>query len=200
MSTSLRSMLLIALPVALILGAGCIFSPEDDPNEEEPPNPDPILPNTSGANIIENLQTIYEDKVRDASQRYELYQDLFADLNEHPDLAFIFHFQQADIDAGLPPSWGLDSELEVHRNMFQAQDNGAIFSLELAIQHGPEGPLEFPDPGQEDWTQIQATNVNLRLLQTPTDGFEVNAGQADFTFAPADDREYLVEWRDRPRP
>ena len=84
--------------------------------------------------------------------------------------------------------------------MFEAQQPRQIFSLSLTIQRLPPEPVELPGPGQEEWRQIFATNVNLRLLFAPDDGLEVQGAQAEFITAQADDRWYLVEWTDLPSP
>jgi hypothetical protein len=187
------------LALTLSLTAGCLFSPEEETGDPPPPPPPVIPPPTTEDNIIEALEVIYNDKVRSANERYLEYANLFPP-EEDQELSFLFIFQPDDVEPGEEPTWGLSGELDAHQNMFRAQENREIFSLELAIIRQPAGPIEFPDPGQEDWTQILATNVNLRLMLNANDSFLVDGGQADFKFAPKNDRFYLVEWKDLPRP
>src|SRR4030095_974214 len=155
--------------------------PDDDPPEETPPE---ILPRTSPENVIKNLQAIYNDKVRNAIDRRTLSEQQRppADTDPQSGQAFIFNFQPADIAAGLPPSWGQDSEVQAHKAIFEAQESGDIYSLELRITHGT--PTILTELGHEGWKEIFASNVYLRLMFNLEDGLEVNGGQAEFKFAP----------------
>lgn len=199
MLSSLRRTLLLVMPVMLIAGSGCIFSPDED-NDPPEIDPDPIPQPTSPENLIEALQVIYNDKVRNSSERGEAYENLFPP-EDHEDLTFEFRFQPADVGReGIPESWGRDSEIAAHRNMFRAQEDRQIHSLTLTITHlPPEDPLDPPAPGAKE---IFATNVHLRLMFNPEDGLEVNGGQARFFAAPETDnsRWYLVKWEDLERP
>ena len=85
MLTEPRRSLFVALAALLALGfSGCIFSPDEEPDPPPPPPPE-ILPNTSPENLIKNLQTIYNDEVRNASERLIIYQDLFPPADEATD-------------------------------------------------------------------------------------------------------------------
>jgi hypothetical protein len=181
--------LLSFLALSLALAAGC---------EDDTTRPQPELQPETPESLVNAIATVYNDTVRTAQQRLALYQDLFPPATS--ELDFVFWVQEMDVQSGLPRSWGLTEEIDAHRNIFQAQERGDIFSINVSIQHEPPEPLEFPDPGQEDWRQVQAINVNLRLLVTPVEGFEVVGGQARFLMAPADNRWYICEWRDLPRP
>jgi len=190
--------LVLLLTLGLVLASGCIFSPKEDPPRPDPPPaiPEPITPEA----VIEALQVIYNDQVRNALERRDLYENLFSPADHASVPGYIFRFQPIDVEPGEEPTWGLDSELSAHENMFRAQENRDIFSLELTIQHTPPELLEFPPIGQEDWVRIFATNVFLRLMFNPQDGLLVDGGQAEFLLAPADGRWYLVDWKDLPRP
>jgi hypothetical protein len=185
--------------LALVIGvsAGCIFSPEPDP--PDPPEAPQILPHTLPENLVKNLITIYDDKVRTAVDRRQLYESLFPPDDVAPELAFQFKFQPADIALGLPPSWGKDAEIDAHEALFQAQESGEVYSLDLNIIYGPTEDLN--ETGREGWKQIFANNVQLRLMFNVEDGLEVNGGQAEFKFAPPVVGIWtLNEWVDLPRP
>ena len=195
---------LVPMLLGLVMGSGCIFSPdEEDPPGDLPPE---ILPRTSPDNVLKNLQAVYNDKVRSAVDRRQIYEQLLPPGPEPPPgppvgQAFIFNFQPADIDNGLPPSWGRDEELAAHRAIFDAQESGGIYSLELRITHNPPADLNPPEDGRDGWKEIFATNVYLRLMINPDDGLEVNGGQAEFKFAPPIDGLFVInDWTDLPRP
>lgn len=208
-----------ALAAALTLtGTGCIFSPDE--GGDPPPPPEAFnFKYTPPDSLLINLQTIYNDKEHSARERRDVYQTLFlqGDSNADPPVpGFIFRFQPADIANGLPESWGLDAEVAAHEGLFNAQENGDIYSLQLAITRGPATLLDPPQAGREKWMEIFASNVYLRLMFNPNDGLEVNGGQAEFQFAPdltkpiyavsnpdsiATYGQYWVgEWKDLPRP
>jgi hypothetical protein len=162
---------------------------------------EPLLSPTRPEYLIENLAIIYNDTLRSAAERQDAYGDLLlAAGGEPPRPDFVFRFQDVDIQGGLPPSWGLAQEIAAHSNLFAAQENGEVYSLELDVTYGDPEPLEPPQTGREDWREILATNVNLRLLFNPNDGIEVEGGQAEFQLAPFDDRWYIAGWTDLPRP
>ena len=62
------------------------------------------------------------------------------------------------------------------------------------------GPALKFDPDKENWVEIFATNVNLRLMFNPQDGLLVDGGQADFEISTAAGRWYMNNWVDLPRP
>ncbi len=184
--------------VSLLPLGGCDDDNPTDPISELPPPS--IPPPTSPENLIEALQVIYNDPVRTAEERLEAYRSLFSPANHDSLPDFLFRFQPSDVAPGEDPTWGLDAELQAHQNMFAAQTNRDIFSIELTIQYNPATELQFPEPGQENWREVFATNVFLRLMFNPQDGLLVDGGQAKFLCAPADGRWYIVEWMDIARP
>ena len=202
-----------AVFAALALSAtGCIFSPEDDDDDPDPTPPITISRSRPDSLLI-GLQRIYNDKEHSAIERVNAYDSLFLkpDPNaDPPRTGFLFNFQPADQQQGLPANWGLDAELEAHRGLFTAQENGEIYLLELRITYGATEPIDN-DPEKVDWQQIFASNVYLRLMFNPNDGLEVNGGQADFEFAPELSKPpaqpgglyggyWIGEWTDLPRP
>ena len=144
--------------LALLLGfaSGCVEEttrPQDQDDEL-------VLPAlTSPENVIVAMQIIYNE-THSAEDRWAGYASLL-------DSAFVFHFQRADINSGLPASWGLEDELAAHAGIFAAQSANQIYSIELLVIHNPADDLSPPEDGREGWQEIFATNVYLRLMLNP---------------------------------
>ncbi len=107
--TALRKGLPVLLCAFLVL-TGCLFSPDNDPNE----NPPPVYyePADSAWKVVANLQTAY------VNRDHENYMNCFRD-------DFEFHLLETDWadyngDGITDTYWGLDSEDEFHLNMFNA--------------------------------------------------------------------------------
>ncbi len=197
--TSRMALPAIIVSLSVLLLSGCL-DPGDKSTVAPQVEPAPVFSPSSPENLIKTLQVIYNDQVRDAAERYLLYQDLFPPADHATLPGFIFHLQPVDLEPGEETSWGLDTELQAHENMFRAQANKEIFALELSIQHAAPIELEYPSQDQQDWREIFATNVSLQLKFNPQDGLWVDGAQAKFVLAPADDRWYIVDWTDLPRP
>jgi hypothetical protein len=194
----LRLPIFLAALSLVLFGLGCIFgTDEEDPIGDPPPE---IPPPTSTENLVKGLEVTYTDKVRSATERKQVYENLLAKPPACDTCrAFLFDFQPADEDQGTPASWGRSEEVASAENIFQAQENGGIFELTLTIESLPEEEI-VGDPEKEGWHEVFATNVHLRLLTTPQDGFEVIGGQAQFQAYQYDNRWWLAEWIDLPRP
>ncbi len=193
-----RTVLLVGLICWLIMPLSACDEHREPPlctscGFEPPP---PVTPE----DLILDLAMIYNDQVRAAAERLQLYTDLFPPAAHDSLPGFVFNFQPVDIPPDGEPSWGLEAELLTHQHIFQAQENREIFTLELHIDHSPANAVEYPESGQEGWQEILATNVNLRLMFNPEDGLLVDGGQASFLFSRADDRWYINEWTDLARP
>jgi hypothetical protein len=183
--------------MGLVLGVGCIFSPDEEP--PPPEVPPEIVPRTSPENVLKNLQAIYNDKVRSATERRQFYEQLLPPEGTPVEDAFTFHFQAVDIGGEIPPSWPKDAEIAAHDALFRAQESGDVYSLELRITHDDPEPVN--QIGREDWLEIFASNVYLLLMYNIQDGLEVSGGQAKFLFAPPVDSLYVInDWTDLPRP
>jgi len=176
--------------------------------DENTQNPDPIdgggppeiPPASTPENVVKGIEVIYNDRVRNSQQRSDAYASLLTDSSS-PSEAFLFVLTPADVQNGLPPAWGLDSELAAHRAIFNALDTGDIYSLELRIVHDAAQDLTPPEAGRAGWTQVFATNVYLRLMFDLNNGLEVNGGQAKFMFPPARNGKFkIAQWDDLPRP
>lgn len=182
------------LPMPLLLFAFALIIGCDEESTQPVGNDWPeLLPLTSPENVIANLQTIYNDKTHSAAQRQAAYASLL-----HP--KFIFIFQEGD-RPGLPPYWELEAERLAHKNIFEAQAAGDIFTMELRIISNQAQDLTPPEAGREGWQEVFATNVYLRLMTNLDEGIEVNGGQAEFKFPPAENGLFRIgEWVDLPRP
>lgn len=192
-------LLIFAASLSLVLsGLGCIFGTK--PGDPDPVTPPEIPAPTSTENLVKAIQVIYTDKIRSANERKLAYENLLAPpAGCDTCAAFLFDFQAIDEQTqGTPDTWGRDQEIASAENIFLAQENQDIYELTLTIQYLPAEDLN--DPQRPGWKEVFATNVHLRLLTTPQDGFEVNGGQAQFRAYPALGRWWLAEWIDLPRP
>ena len=187
-----RRIFLLGLSIVTLVACG------DDKSTVPEPQPPALQSLTASENLVSNIKILYNDKVRSATERRIEFEKLLApppgcDTCQ----AFFFDFQPIDEQTqGTPDTWGRDQEIQANANIFQAQANGDIYELTLDIQVLPPADLN----GRPGWKEIFATNVHLRLLTTPYDGFEVNGGQAQFRAYPAQGRWYIGEWIDLPRP
>lgn len=171
---------------------------DDNPTGPEPQPPE-LRPLTAPENLIYNIQVLYNDTVRTAAERRIEYEKLLAPpAGCDTCVAFLFDFQPSDEVSGTPDTWGRDQEIQANANIFQAHANGGIFELTLAIQSLPAQDIN--DPEKPGWKEIYATNVHLRLLTSPHDGFEMRHGQAQFRAYPAQGRWWIGEWIDLPSP
>ena len=176
---------------ALLAGlAGCIG---DSPTAPAKAKPIALRAPTSPENLIFNLEAVYNDRVRQPEERLAAFQDLFA-----PDLAFIV--PPADLGRGLPASWGLETEVAIHRRMFEAQARREIRSLALVLAHPPAAQLDPPQEGRDDWKEVFVPMVALRLLWNAADGLDATGGQCRFLAEPRAGRWYIREWIELQRP
>lgn len=124
----------LALSVSLLLIAGC-GEPTATTDEADYP---------TVASLIAELETSY-DKLN-----LENYSGLFDE-----DTGFTFHFDDDDVDAGLPESWDLDEELDAAASLFTTVDPASFqFRLE-------DTDFEEPD---EDTATLNNIDYDLRLV------------------------------------
>jgi len=194
-----RQLLFLAGALACLLAL--LTACDDDSLKPGPEEVGPLtLQATAPESLITGLMRVYNDVLHDAAERHAFYADLFPPAAHDSLPGFIFHFQSVDVEPGEEATWGLDAELSAHENMFNAQAARDIYSLALSLGYAAPEPLGFPEPGQEDWVMIFVSNCYLRLMFNPQDGLQIDGGQAEFILAPADDRWYIVDWTDLPRP
>ncbi len=178
------------LVVALIAtSTGCLFE-TDDPQPQTGRSKPAIPAPTSPENVLESLLILYNDDVRTAAERLAEFEKLFVPP-DHPNLEpYLFKFSPSAVDGGLPPTWDLEAELRSHEHMFAALDAGDLFELRLEWQTAP-----MTQRLDGAW-EISVSNINLRLLFSANDGFELRSGLANFVFREDAGRWYIIEWQD----
>lgn len=203
MKTSLYPLFALLVISLLLSLPAC----DDEPTAPEGPSLIPIPSPTAPESLIAALEVIYNEAGRSAIERRDAYASLLFEGDPPMTGGFIFRFQPSDIgtDPGgtgvpIPPSWGRSEEIAAHERIFTAQEDSAIYSLILEIQHTEAEDIEPPEMGKEGWKRVFAFNVHLRLMFSPHDGLEVDGGQAEFDCAPVGDRWSIGEWKDLPRP
>jgi len=158
-----------------------------------------LRPLTVPENLVSNIEVLYNDNVRTAAEKKAEYEKLLgppAGCDSCP--SFIFDFQPKDEVNGTPDTWGRVEEIQAQANIFQAKANRQIRELRLQIEFLPAEDLN--DPSRPGWKEVFASNVHLRLLTTPSDGYDVHGAQAQFRVYPAKGRWFIGEWIDLPRP
>ena len=133
--------LLILLPAAalLMLGAGCIFSP--DPDTKPQPPPPVVFPDTADK-LMSNFQLAY------SGMDYEKYQEVL-----HGNFRFLFKPEDA---VGLPDDvLTRDEELTISYNMFSGEPRPQ-----------PDGP---PEPGITRITISQLNRKDAWIAVDPSD-------------------------------
>ncbi|MBD3371842.1 MAG: hypothetical protein GF403_03905 [Candidatus Coatesbacteria bacterium] len=124
----------LALTAALLLITGC-GEPTDTTDEVDYPTAD---------SLIAALETTYDHL------DLESYGGLFDE-----DTGFTFHFDDDDVDAGLPESWDLEAELDAAASLFTTIDPASFqFSLE-------DTDIEEPE---EDTATLNNIDYDLRLV------------------------------------
>jgi len=117
---SRRSALLVSCGLFLLSMVSCSnddFTP-GPPSAPDDPIPPRLSDPSAPESLLYNIEVLYNDQQRSVSDRLPLYDELFG-------RDFIFRFPPAGL--GLPPAnWGIDTEVEAHRGMFTAQDEGEI--------------------------------------------------------------------------
>jgi hypothetical protein len=136
----------LLLPFLAVLSAGCIFNPD----KKDPPIVPPVsnfkVPTTI-TNVIHNLKQAYIEK------NYDEYAKLFTE-----DYQYIFDPN----DTGVPDSWVLGDELDVHRNMFGGEanrDGNYVTDIQLAFtENEPDTDPQFPE-----YSRVVLSAVDLRV-------------------------------------
>lgn len=190
--------LLVVLPLALVLLAGCPFSPKKD---TKPPDDqgNPYLAQTTIPNVLANLIRSYQEK------NYEEYRKLL-------DTAYEYIFAPQDISEpnGIPPSWGLPDELTSANNMFNKVPNKDGYWAEditLSFTAGPDTQAEI----NPDWRKVVLSNVNLSITgrnETSADPliYQVIGDKAELYFVLTNETDStsgqriykIIRWEDKP--
>jgi len=190
--------LLVVLPLAFVLLAGCPFSPKKG---KTPPDDGGslYLPQTTIPNVLANLIRSYQEK------NYEEYRKLL-------DTAYEYIFAQQDISEpnGIPPSWGLPDELTSANNMFNKAPNKDGYWAEeitLSFMAGADTQAEI----NPDWRKVVLSNVNLSIVgrnETSADPliYQVIGDKAELFFVLTDEIDSgsglhiykIIRWEDKP--
>ena len=190
----------LLVPILLLLGAGCLFSPDKGGDDEDVV--DVYLPNTSIANVLANLITAYEDR------NFGEYEKLFDQE--------LFTFEVSEIDIGgpepLPLFWGWPVERSSADNMFASEE---VLSIELDFTFPTPRPVEEADGVDEFDVDMMTFLTTLELIITadnpedPNDQntFIVEGDRHEFFFKEYPDETIegepvwrIVLWRDQALP
>jgi hypothetical protein len=191
----------LILPLAvgfLAIGflAGCPWSPA--PDNKPPLVVTNIVPQTSPANVLANLQTAY------AERKIDEYRKLFAE-----DFIFVFNpADPVDPDHPNPAQWGLAEELSVTENMFADE---LVSKIELSSYSlGAAERVDSLYYGPRAW-KVRVDQANLQVYTRKLDGtlltLLVEGATEVFFFreeptkpSPVDGRPtwYVIRWEDQP--
>jgi hypothetical protein len=177
--------------LAVLLLAGCPFSPDKDEGPPPPPPPT-FLARTSPQNLLNNLREAY--KQRSIAE----YESLLS-----RDFTFLLSAEDA-AKPDIPDQWGRDVEIIIHGKMFDAEMVQSL-TLDFAV-----GDL-IKEPADNLYT-VMISNVNLFLWgSTPSHPgdpkeYRVSNSRAKFWFrrngwiAPgtSDSTWSVVKWEDNP--
>jgi hypothetical protein len=180
--------------VAIGLLTGCPWSPKK--TVTTPVTPSDYLPQTSPANVLQNLQTSYKNRNIDE------YTKLFA-----TDFTFVFNPLDPEVpDHPNPPSWGLVDEIEATKNMFT---NELVTKIELtSYVLGVPEKADSLYYGPRAW-KVQVNEANLQVATRTADGdlltYLVQGTTEVFFFReeptkPIEGRPtwYIFRWEDQP--
>ena len=196
----------LGLPVLVgllaVSAAGCLFSPDKQSPGGEP-TPSNYKPQTSAANVLDNLRTAYEER------KLEEYTKLFDPIE------FSFRFDPVDLrdQPDLPAFWSWTEEEAVHRKMFDSED---VIDISLTFIKGQVQDVDEGDGEQIDlsWKKMTITGVQLEVEtknpDDPTDNiiYKVNGDRALYFFKEYPDEQVpdangvmkplwrITEWRD----
>lgn len=106
-----RRILCLAATLALVVApAGCIFSPDEDPDPPVKPEIKLPFPGSPGQ-LMANFQTIYEER------NFDWYRDML-----HPDYQTILQQETIDQFPDVGETLDLNEELRIHERMFSGDD------------------------------------------------------------------------------
>ncbi len=189
---------LLALPVLLLLMAGCPFSPEKDPKPPvDPPDPDYVA-NTSITNVLANLKTSYN------KQNIEQYKALL-----HQDYLYIFDPRDVGTH-GIPESWIYPDEVASAEHLFRSDPNTDGYKMEtISLNYLPGSDVVSQvEPG---WRMVTLTQITLLVDTRHKDNgkqllYQVIGDQADIHFIQTDAIDQasglriwkIIYWVDKP--
>lgn len=153
-----RKFLLAGLALLLVTQAGCIFSPEDDPDPVVPPPATLPFPGTP-EQLMKNFETIYE------TMDIEGYRHLL-----HPDYLTILKESTTADFPEVGTTLDITEEFRIHERMFSGQSG----TNADGSTSNPISSIEFDEPDQEtNWEtspgddpipNAEAALFNVRFL------------------------------------
>ena len=173
--------LAIAAALAAMLFTGCLFSPPQPIDPEEPP----VM--NSPVNVLKTVEIAYNQR------EIEYYKDALSET-------FVFYFDPDDVGQNppggskyvIPETWSYTLDWQATHNMFQK-----AFSISLTI---PTVNVGEPDP---EATTYRAENINIKLLVMVDEinGYIADTGYCNFEFEKYknefnEDRWRLRKWWD----
>lgn len=178
------TLMVVAATLLAVLAWGC----GEDPTCTNCPLPDLLyLPQTSPANVVNNLATSWEHR------HIEPYANLLA-----PD--FRFYFQQSDLPPGLQRDyWNRDEDSTGTGGLFGATAQVLSISVELGT-FAVEDSVRVDQP---DVKRIRLTRSKLEVKQSNGVTFQVEGYTQEFYFRKGRSEEgtdptrwYIFEWHD----
>ncbi|MBD3371848.1 MAG: hypothetical protein GF403_03935 [Candidatus Coatesbacteria bacterium] len=155
---------LLAIPV-LLAGCDTVTEPEDQ---------------------VESDLTTVEGAILTLEQCWDL-----ADLDAYAGVftdEFIFYFDPQDVDHGLPPSWGLQDELDAAGNIF---DIVGANNIELTLTM-PDG---FDEP-EDDTCTVNGVAYEIRVTHPDDDIIYAAQGMCNFSLDRSDGEWRFTTWYD----
>jgi len=198
-----RARTLWFLPVAVVglaLLTGCPWDP--DKVNGPPIVEDRYLEQSNPRNILQNLQTAYQNKNPDE------YEKLLS-------LDFVFVFNPADVNDPhnpTPPEWPRADEVRSTKNMFQSELVDDI-TLDWGGEPGAAESAADIFPSFPECQKVTVDQVNLRVETRKVDGevwiyvvagqrhvfyFKEGRGTEAYTYAANRKRWHLFHWEDNP--
>lgn len=149
----------------VIVPGGCASPTADDDDDG--------LRSTVGA-VLTELERAYDDG--DLAG----FTALFAE-----DLGFTYHFDDDDVDAGLPEQWGLAEELDSAANLF-----AAVAPADLYLR------LDVPDYDDPEEDQFTTPNINYDLRLNDDTGLIQCQGVLVLELTRRGGEWFIVDWSD----
>lgn len=191
---------IVAAVFVLVAANSCIFDAEQKPPDNDKPRPVVYKSLHERDDVIENLETAYNQRNIDQYKRLL-------------DNDFIFHFSQTDVDNQTVnvENWDRAAEIAATQNIFDPNFNppngrAPISSIDLAITFRageddwlrvtPSDPVKYPG---EVWYEqtvgyfltVQAGDLTLTSQNTINASFVIRFAEAD-----GDSIWRIIAWRD----
>ena len=107
-------------------------------------------------------------------------------------------FQEADVRAGSPASWGREEELRSTGNMFASDE---VTGIDIRLEHDPALPARDPGLTHTHRVRVNHTRLEVHLRGKPSlvvDGSRQDLFVRRVTGDDGAERWVIVVWRDLP--